>query len=222
MASCENQRRRPRRFVGAASLLLCFLAALALAQAASAAGGRYRLVGGTGFEREQVRRALNASAFNWGLVPAEITIYVAARGVAGGQAVTGQIWLDPRLLDSGRFAWALVQHEYAHQVDDYLLDSAKRQVLLSELGVSSWCYEPAGLLHSAYGCERFASTLAWAYWPSCFNSLRPAGPQSEAGAIAPRRFRALLRSLLGARRCSPAAACWRARAAVSAEPGARR
>jgi hypothetical protein len=203
MASYENQRRRSRRFVGEASLSVCLLAALLLAQAASAGGGRYQLVGGTGFERDQVRRALDASAFNWGLVPAEITIYVAARGIAGGQAVTGQIWLDPRLLDSGRFAWALVQHEYAHQVDDYLLDPAKRQVLLRELGVSSWCYEPAGLLHSAYGCERFASTLAWAYWPSCSNSLRPAAPQSEAGAIAPRRFRALLRTLLGAETVQP-------------------
>ena len=29
----------------------------------------------------------------------------------------GQIWLDASLLDSGRFSWGVVQHEYAHQVD---------------------------------------------------------------------------------------------------------
>ena len=196
MASCENQRRRPRRFVGAASLLLSFLAALSLAQAASAAGGRYRLVGGTGFEREQVRRALNASAFNWSLVPAEITIHLAARGVAGGQAVTGQIWLDPRLLDSGRFAWALVQHEYAHQVDFFLLNDAERTQLAGKLGGLSW-WQSGSSSHNQLSSERFASTLAWSYWQSKANCLRPASSQDESAALPPMKFRALLAQTLG-------------------------
>jgi hypothetical protein len=53
--------------------------------------------------------------------------------------------------------------------------------------------------HSAAGAERFASTLAWAYWPSHDNSLRPTAADDEAAALPPSRFRALVSLLLPAR-----------------------
>ena len=53
------------------------LAALALAAEARAAGGSYRFDGGTPAEQRQVRAALDASSFNWSLVPVQITIHIA-------------------------------------------------------------------------------------------------------------------------------------------------
>jgi hypothetical protein len=175
---------------------LCALAALAFPPLAAAGGGTYALDGGTPAEHAQVRSALAASSFDWSLVPA-VTIHL----VPGGRTFStpGEIWLDARLLDQGRFAWATVQHEYGHQVDFFLLDDAKRATLNAVLGGRDWCYGVAGLAHSDYGCERFASTLAWAYWPSRDNTLRPLSRRDEAGAVAPARFRALLAGLLETR-----------------------
>src|SRR5207253_2375434 len=65
------------------------------------------------------------------------------------------------------------------------------------LGGSDWCYGELGLDHSAYGCERFASTLAWAYWPSADNSMSPACTRGESGAMPAAKFRALLAQVLG-------------------------
>ena len=48
-------------------------------------------------------------------------------------AVAGQIWLDAALLDSGRFSWGVVQHEYAHQVDFAVLTDAMRAELHGQL-----------------------------------------------------------------------------------------
>lgn len=53
-----------------------------------------------------------------------------------------------------------------------------------------------GLHHAAYGCERFASTLAWAYWPSEHNALRPDSGTNDAAAMAAPLFRELLSTLL--------------------------
>ena len=71
-----------------------------------------------------MRAALTASSFNWSLVRVQITIHIA-RDIPSSQATPGQIWLDAGLLDSGEFAWAFVQHEYAHQLDFFLLDDAR-------------------------------------------------------------------------------------------------
>ena len=49
-----------------------------------------------------------------------------------------------------------------------------------------------------YGCERFASTLAWAYWQSPDNCMQPSEvADAESAAMAPAAFRALMTSLLG-------------------------
>ena len=172
------------------------VAALAgFAAPAGAAGGSYAFDGGTPSQQLTVRNALRASLFPWNMVPLTITIHI----VDGGEsyATPGEVWLDGDLLRSGRFAWGVVQHEFAHQVDFLLLDQAKRVRLLGELQGKAWCTEVPGLAHGAYGCERFASTLAWAYWPSQENLMAPTSANSESGAIAPARFRALLAELLG-------------------------
>ncbi len=176
--------------------LVTALAALALTGQAQAAGGDYVFDGGTAKQRTQVRLALNASTFNWSIVPAQITIHIGR--VDQTEATRGEIWLDSRLLDAGRFSWAVVQHEYAHQVDFFLFDDTTRARLLRLLGGRDWCYGIPGLLHSQYGCERFASTLAWSYWPSRDNACKPESRKAESAAMAPAKFRSLMKQLVGA------------------------
>jgi len=156
------------------------LIALALhAPAAAAFDGSYTIDGGTADERAQVHLALRASQFDWGILPP-----VAVRIVRGGvvsHAVPGEIVLDADLLDAGRFSWGVVQHEFAHEVDFLLLDPEDRARLAALLGGGSWW---------SGGCEQFASTLAWAYWPTEDNVMRPAAPAAA--------FRLLLAQLLDA------------------------
>jgi hypothetical protein len=172
------------------------LAVLAFAAPAHAGGGNYVFDGGSAKQRAEVRSALEASAFDWNLVPAQITVHIR-RGV-DSHAFPGHIWLDADLLSAGRFSWAVVQDEYAHQVDFFLFDEAKRAQLTQALGAADWCYGLPGLAHSQYGCERFASTLVWSYWPSSDNTYRPRSANDESAAMAPARFRALLGELLAA------------------------
>jgi hypothetical protein len=177
-------------------LAVCAISAAALAAPplACAIGGNYAFDGGNRYERLQVTRALAVSRFDWSVVPEQITIHIV-RGV-DSQAIPDQIWLDADLLDAGSFAWGVVQHEYAHEVDFLLLDETDRATLLGALGGSDWCSEELPLPHSGFGCERFASTLAWSYWPSPENCMRPQGPGDESGALPPREFRRLLEGLL--------------------------
>lgn len=163
---------------------------------ASAGGGSYVFDGGSAAQQATVRNALRASSFPWGIVPATVTIHIGPG--SDSYARPGEIWLDGDLLDSGRYAWGVVQHEYAHQVDFFLLDSARRAQLLEGLRGAAWhSFEAPALSHEQLGSERFASTLAWAYWPSADNVMAPATVGDESGAIAPARFRALLAALVG-------------------------
>jgi hypothetical protein len=182
-------------------LTLLSLLALTAPAPAVAGGGRYVVDGGSAAERSQVRAALRASSFDWGLIPATIQVHVA-RGV-DSYAVPGAVYLDANVLDAGRFSWGIVQHEFAHQVDFFLLDDAKRAELAARLGTQDWCYGVPDLEHAEYGCERFASELAWAYWQSPDNTLRPESTADEAGAIPPAPFRALLAQLIGAPQTAP-------------------
>lgn len=173
-------------------------AALALgAGDAAAAGGNYTFAGGTPAEQRQVRSALDASSFNWSLIPVEVVVHIDSVGVS--YARPGHVWLDKDLLDAGRFAWATIQHEFAHQVDFFLFDATARRELQGRLGAAAWCGEVSGLPHGAYGCERFASTAAWAYWPVADNSYRPESRDDESASMRPAEFRALVVELLRAR-----------------------
>jgi len=178
--------------------LLCVAVAWVLPPTARAGGGNYLFQGGTRAERQVVISALEASSFEWDLVPAAITIHIAHG--ADSVAVPGEIWLDANLLDAGTFARGVVQHEYAHEVDYFLLDDVRRARILPLLGGSAWCYDVAILPHAQYGCERFASTLAWSYWPSADNCMKPEGRGDESAAMPPRRFRAFLDALLQPRK----------------------
>jgi hypothetical protein len=178
--------------------LVVALAVLALAapSTAAAAGGSYEIEGGTAAERSQIPAALNASSFDWSIVATRIVFHVA-RGV-DSSAVPGQIWIDANLLDSGRFAWGVIQHEYAHQVDFFNLTDADRAALIGPLGGRAWWNPPGATLpHRQLAAERFASTLAWSYWSSLDNSLRPSGAGDESAAMAPTRFRELIERMLG-------------------------
>jgi hypothetical protein len=179
------------------ALLTLLLAACvgALAPSAPAAGGSFNLIGGTPAQRATVRAALDASSFDWSVLPRTINIHIGSVGES--YSTYGDVYVDASLLNAGRWAWGVVQHELGHQVDFLLFDDAKRATMLELLGGKDWCYSVQGLKHSDYGCERFASELAWAYWPSPDNSMRPARAGDEAGFMPVAQFRATLAALLG-------------------------
>jgi hypothetical protein len=162
---------------------------------APAAGGNYSIQGGTRTERAQIPSALNASSFDWDVVDSHIYFHIE-RGI-GSYATPGHIWLDADLLDTGIFAWGVIQHEYGHEVDFFRLTDANRTELLPLLGGKAW-WDPPGVRfrHDQLAGERFASTLAWSYWQSPNNSMRPQGPRDESAAIPPARFRVLMRRIL--------------------------
>ena len=175
--------------------LLGITLALVLPASALAGGGNYGFDGARPAERATVRAALNASSFDWSIVPRRVTIHVGEYGVS--HATPGHIWLDRGLLAAGRFAWATIMDEYAHQVDYLVLDAPRRMLLQQRLQASAWCYEDAGLAHSANGCERFASMIAWAYWPSKHNAYNPVSSSDESASMPAAEFRELLTSLVG-------------------------
>lgn len=197
--------------------LLAALAAVAvLAPAgASAGGGDYAFTGGTPRQQAQVTGALAASSFDWGIVP-RVTVHIGPYGVS--HSTPGHVYLDARLLDAGTFSWATVLDEWAHQLDFLVLGPAQRAVLAERLGGAAWCYEVPGLAHGAYGCERFSSMVAWAYWPSPDNAYRPRGPSDESATLPADEFRALLDGLLGRPRLAASAAAIRTTSSAAAKP----
>jgi len=50
--------------------------------------------------------------------------------------------------------------------------------------------------HAQLGCERFADLLAWAYWQSPDNVMKPESATDEGGQISPAAFRAALTALI--------------------------
>lgn len=164
-------------------------AAMLVPPAGRAVGGRYAFAGGTPRQQSEVRRALAASTFDWSVVPARITINIAP--VPTSFAVPGAIWLDTALLNAGVMAWGVVQHEYAHQVDFFVLDDGSRSFLQRELAATAWCPD-VQVGRDSLGCERFASAVAWAYWPSADNVMRAAVPR----ALSATRFRGLVKTVL--------------------------
>jgi hypothetical protein len=177
------------------SLFIAVVAAVAaLAGPAYAGGGHYTFAGGTKGEQATVKSALDASAFNWSLVPRTIEIRIG-RGFPS-EASPGVISLDADLLDAGTMSWGVVQHEYAHQVDFFLLGDAQRVILQQALGGMSW-WQTGSLAHGQLASERFASTLAWVYWPSDQNVMKPSSPGDEGGSVSPSAFRALIATTLG-------------------------
>jgi hypothetical protein len=171
--------------------------ALSLAPAARASGGDYVIVGGTLAEQSQVKAALDASSFDWNLVPVTVTIHIA-RNIPMSYSTPGQTWLDANLLDAGTFSWGVIQMEYAQQVQITTLDSQAHSELTSMLGAQQWCYDDPTLPRGDNACERFAAMLAWSYWPSAENSMRPAGPSDWSASMSPEAFRTLLSQLIGA------------------------
>jgi hypothetical protein len=178
-------------------LLIALVAALAVAPAALAKGGSYVVQGGTRFEQSQVKAALDASTFDFSIVPGTVTVHIVRN--AASEATPGNVYLDPGLLDAGRFSWGVVQHEFAHEVDFLVLTDAGRAQLQAALGGAAWC---AGAPHAQLGCERFADLVSWAYWQSSDNCLKPASAADEGGQLSPAAFQALLARILPRRTLS--------------------
>jgi hypothetical protein len=179
---------------GALLVIAAGTAGLLLSGNALASGGNYTFSGGTPAQRSTVTRALDASAFPWSLVPQRIEIRIG-KGYPSA-AWPGHISLDSNLLDAGTFAWGTIQHEYGHQVDYLLLEDAKRNLLFPLLGGKCW-FATCAAHHDELTSERFASTLAWSYWPRAGNTMKPEGPGDESAALGPRAFRTLMKQVLG-------------------------
>jgi hypothetical protein len=169
------------------------LVSLALSGTAQAANGNYLIEGGSPEAQATVRAALDASLFDFDRVPAQITIRISKCGCAGARP--GVIVLDEDVVTDTthgeRYSWGVIQHEYAHQVDYFLLQDADRAAAKRALGGKDWCYEQAGLAHDAHGCERFADVFSWAFWPTKENILR-----GDAKTIAPRMSAKKLRGFV--------------------------
>lgn len=187
-----------RRLLG---LVLVCAAFLAVAGEALASGGNYVFDGGSPEARLQVRTALDRSAFDWDVVPGPITIRIADCGCAGSRP--GEIVLDERQLTASplgpRYAWGIVQHEYAHQLDFFLLDEADRYRFARRFGARAWCTDVPGFAHDDYGCERFATLVAWAYWGSPANVQRPDWRRAGAPSLHRATVRAFVARLLASR-----------------------
>ena len=174
-------------------------AAIALLPVAPAQARRvvYRFDGGTAKQRVEVARALSAGRFDWSVLPQVVTVHIRA-GVLS-EARPGEVWLDANLLDAGSFSWGVIQHEFAHQIDFLLLDDDERASMQRRLGGATWWPVP-GRSHESAAAERFASTLAWAYWPSARNCMKPTSRSDESGSLPPATFRHLVDALLAAAR----------------------
>ena len=176
--------------------LSAFAAALCLAGGAQAAGGNYVFVGGSDEAREQVRAALEASRFDWDLVPQQVTIQISRCGCAGARP--GLIVLDEDVLVrspfGARYAWGIVQHEYAHQLDFLLFGHRERWAIRRVLGGKDWCYERRGVAHDDHGCERFATMVAWSHWRSPDNLQGPGW--ASRPPVRPAAFRRLVNGLV--------------------------
>jgi hypothetical protein len=166
-------------------------ATLAVAPAAHASGGDYVFAGGTAAQQQTVVAALDASSFPWSIVPGTVVVHIE-RG-ADSRALPGHIWLDADLLDSGRFSWGVVQHEYAHEVDFLLLDDTMRDRLHPLLGGVAWW---TGAGHDDRDCERFADLVAWSFWSSPDNVMKP---ENGTGRMTPAAFRSALAAVLPVR-----------------------
>lgn len=177
--------------------LLAFLPLAATLLVSASAGGAADppivFDGGTASQRVQVVSALAVSHFDWSILP-RVTVHIAPD--SDSFAIPGEIWLDARLLDAGRFSWGVVQHEFAHEVDFLVLTSQQRAFFQKLLGARTWCDVTRELPHSAYGCERFASTLAWSFWRSRDNCMRPESRRDEAAAVSPAVFTAAIAQVL--------------------------
>ena len=178
--------------LGTAAVIL--LGTLAFSSNAFARGATVAFTGGSTAERSQVTRALAASSFDWSLLPTRVTVHIGRD--FDSEAAPGEVWLESDLLDTGRFSWGVVQHEFAHQVDFQLLSPDARDRFARILGGSAWCGDSSAVAHGDYGCERFASTLAWSYWPSAANTMKPTSDSDESAAMAPAAFRAALAEAL--------------------------
>jgi len=183
-----------RLLINVATLLAVAVISPTLSSSAEVTQAGYVVLGGTTAQKAEVTKALQASSFDWGVVPAVVKIRIAHGPKNWSRR--GEIRLSAELLDKGRASWGIVQHEFAHQVDLYLLGYADRARLMRALRAQVWFAKGESVTHAERGAERFASTLAWAYWQSPANSMRSWSAADESGGMQPARFRALLARVL--------------------------
>ena len=181
-----------RRFL----LLVVSIASLALPAGAFARGGDYAFQGGTTAQHSQVRAALAASTFNWSAVPTRVTIHIKQghshrrrRRATSGSTLGSSA---PAALPGPR------SRTNTHTRSTSPASTLRRAIAspASSARATGATASPASH-HAEYGCERFASTLVWAFWPSKDNAYRPTSSRDESAAMPPQQFRTLVTGLLG-------------------------
>ena len=165
------------------------------AATAGAGSSSYTFDGGTKKQRETVAAALRASSFDWSVVPGPIAIHIV-KGEPS-RSIPGEIWLDADLLDAGEFAWGVVQHEYAHQVDYLLFDDLQRSLLLKRLGGRDWCYARLVWRTTSTAASGSRRPLRGRSGPHRRTRCGRPVKRDESAAMAPAKFRALVSRLTG-------------------------
>lgn len=207
-----NRNYHIRGLLGSAAVFLALVGSGANISEANAAGPLdFAVFGGTPAQRATVHEALDASKFDWSILKGKgITVHIKRNLPSSQSSPDGNVLLDAGLLNTGKFAWGEVDHEFAHQVDFQVLTDTDHQELRPLLGgnLSAWCPSDDAIPmvpHWRRACERFASMVAWAYWQSPDNIMRPISKNDESAAAPPARFRGLLDALLKAHRLSESA-----------------
>jgi hypothetical protein len=169
------------------TLLATCAVALTLAAPALASGGHYTVDGGTEFEQAQVRLALDVSKFDFDQVPDLIRIHIQPGETT--ESLPGDIWVGADWFKLTPTTWGFIQHEYAHQLDFFVLTAAQRAEAATLLGASRWDFD-GELAHEDYGAERFASLLAYTFWPERTSAESPELDADTRAALANTTIRA--------------------------------
>ena len=181
------------RLVLAATLLALVLPGSAVA---TSAGAYVAFDGGSVRERAQVRAALQTSSFDWAVVQQQTTVHIGTYGTS--YSTPGHVWLDARpaphgQASRGRPSWTSSPTRSTSSCSTSRAARSSGEASGPRPGATSSPSRPLAL-----GRERFASMVAWAYWPSKENAYRPRSRTDETAAMPAPAFRALLADLIGA------------------------
>ena len=162
--------RAGRRYL----ILVAALFALLLPADAKASGGSYTFSGGSEAARTEVRNALDASAFDWSLVPQTISIQIVDCGCAGPVRGSSS---STRRCSSRRRTAAPIPGASSSTSTPTRSGGSLWTMSSGRFSRTGWAaptfrYERPGLSHDDHACERFASTLAWACWPVAGNPMQ--------------------------------------------------
>ena len=133
-------------------------------------------------QQATVRAALEVSSFDWSVLPARSSSTSRRSAAPTPRPATSTSTARCSTPAASRGASSSTSSHTRSTSSSSTTRSARRSTQRSAAATGATA--SPGLAHSAYGCERFASELAWAYWPSADNSMSPAATHGESGGDA--------------------------------------